>query len=277
MGITVSNIDEEIIDAVYSDDVENLSISDDKHSRTLLHVAAWSDDPELLPILLEKECDVNVKDSYGWTALMVSMYKGNIQNVYTLLQKSAEFEPNTQEASWLLHHAIQNDLIAIASLLLEKSTKFGSYESSILNIAVDNHSPAMVKLLLEKGHCNPNILDENGWAPLHLASGHDNIAVAKILIEFNANVNLKDSKGNTPLAWAIKYGGKHVEAELEKYQAEYDGVWNGDGSGNEDVSVDVELEDSICFASEDEYINLYRINMLGEKGYATIKNEINNT
>ena len=49
----------------------------------------------------------------------------------------------------------------------------------------------MVRLLIEKGKIPINILDQKGWSPLHLASGHNYLDIVKLLLENGAEINIK--------------------------------------------------------------------------------------
>lgn len=243
MGSYIQRPKDRVIDAIYNEDTPylktelsainknflasfiNSPIPDDTHGRAMLHIAAWSDDPELLTTLLDYNCDVNVRDVYGWTPLMVCIYKGNIHNVYALLQKSAHFDPESNEATWLLYHSVHHDIPAVVSILLEKSTRMDD-PTRFLMRAVDNCSLNTTKMLLEKGKCDPNQLDFCGYSALHIACGHNNLPLFRLLVENGADINLRDSAGNTPLAWAVQYDAGSVKGELENKNATKDDLWH---------------------------------------------------
>ncbi|KAJ0447049.1 putative dual-specificity kinase TKL-Pl-5 family [Helianthus annuus] len=89
---------------------------------------------------------------------------------------------------------------------------------------------AAVKKLLEEDHSLVHARDYDNRTPLHVASLHGWIDVAKCLIEYGADVNAQDRWKNTPLADA-EGAKKHSMVELLKM---YDGVSFGqDGSHSE--------------------------------------------
>ncbi|KAK1437723.1 hypothetical protein QVD17_03519 [Tagetes erecta] len=89
---------------------------------------------------------------------------------------------------------------------------------------------AAVKKLLEEDRSLVHARDYDNRTPLHVASLHGWIDVAKCLIEYGADVNAQDRWKNTPLADA-EGAKKHNMVELLKL---YDGVSFGqDGSHSE--------------------------------------------
>lgn len=76
---------------------------------------------------------------------------------------------------------------------------------SKLHSAVEYGNLLQVKMLLAL-HCNPNVKDKSGYAPLHYAVKFNYIDLAKILLDHGADPNIKDKLGNTPLHYAIEKG-----------------------------------------------------------------------
>lgn len=61
----------------------------------------------------------------------------------------------------------------------------------LLHYAVDDSLVEIVKLLVEKGKVPLNTLDQSGWSPLHLAAGHGNLELVTYLLSKGADVNIK--------------------------------------------------------------------------------------
>jgi ankyrin repeat protein len=64
----------------------------------------------------------------------------------------------------------------------------------LLHYAVDDGLIEIAKLLIEKGKVPLNTLDKTGWSPLHLASGHNNIDIVTLLLTKGADANIKVRK-----------------------------------------------------------------------------------
>jgi ankyrin repeat protein len=63
-----------------------------------------------------------------------------------------------------------------------------------------------VRLLLEKGAKVDGRDDASGVTALMTSATYDNLEAAKVLVEYKANVNLKNSRGETPLQMACRTG-----------------------------------------------------------------------
>ena len=50
---------------------------------------------------------------------------------------------------------------------------------------------------------NPNTFEFDGWSALHWAARNGHVGVATLLLEYGASLKQRDSKGCTPLDWAI--------------------------------------------------------------------------
>ena len=115
----------------------------------------------------------------------------------------------------------------------------------LLHYAVDDGLIDIAKVLIEKGRISLNTLDKSGWSALHLAAGHNNLEMLSLLLDKGADVNirvcqqtldflgkdfhvLKDSNGNTPLAWAREMNASEVMNELTKRCAVADKEWHGE-------------------------------------------------
>ncbi|MDP1862873.1 MAG: ankyrin repeat domain-containing protein [Thiobacillus sp.] len=61
--------------------------------------------------------------------------------------------------------------------------------------------PILCSSLLQAGS-NPNAKDESGWTALTFAARKGYFDIARLLIEKDADVNVRLSDGNTPLSWA---------------------------------------------------------------------------
>ena len=68
----------------------------------------------------------------------------------------------------------------------------------------------MVELLLDHG-ADPNLTNWLGVSYLHLLASKGNTELAKVMIDYGANVNAIDEEYcTTPLGWAAKYGQEEM-------------------------------------------------------------------
>ena len=86
-------------------------------------------------------------------------------------------------------------------------------DTFLQRLAKENGSLKLAKLLIEKG-ANVNVRDTQGDTPLHKS---DNTKLAKLLIENGADIKLRNNKGNTALHEAVaKNNIKTVELLIDK-------------------------------------------------------------
>ena len=79
-----------------------------------------------------------------------------------------------------------------------------SHGRTALYVAAMHNKGKVVELLLKLG-ADPNITQsDNGQTPLHFALQAGNTALAKLLIKYKSDLNIKDSQGNTPVHYAFQ-------------------------------------------------------------------------
>ncbi len=79
--------------------------------------------------------------------------------------------------------------------------------------------PSKIKKLLEKG-ADPNVRNEEGLTPLHIAAQKGQGKVADLLLSYGADVNARDYDGWTPLHWAVFWGKTEVVKVLLSHGAD---------------------------------------------------------
>lgn len=97
-----------------------------------------------------------------------------------------------------------------------QKTSIGLSEELIA--ATRNGKAEVVKLILDKG-CNVNTVRAMypNISALHAASQRDNIAIIKILLKYNCDLEIRDSDGRSPLHFAVEYGARNaVQLLLDK-------------------------------------------------------------
>jgi ankyrin repeat protein len=85
----------------------------------------------------------------------------------------------------------------------------------------------LTEWLLKYG-CDPNIIDQLGWSPLHYAAQNYSVLIGKLLIQYGANLEIKDKYGNTPLWRAVfsSQGNGDFITLLIEYGADINNVNN---------------------------------------------------
>ena len=144
-----------------------------------LRQAALDGDMEGVNILLEKGTSVDALNPDGSSALMFAAFNGHTEIVLRLLDEGAEIN--------------RGDYMDRTALLYAATGPF----------------PETVKILLDKG-AKPNIVDSNEhFSPIMHAAAEGNLEVVKILLEYGADLSLKDIDNDDAESFARQAG--HVE------------------------------------------------------------------
>jgi uncharacterized protein len=152
--------------------------------------------------------DVNAKDIFGWTALMRASYGGYTYGRYAevvklLLDKGANVNIKTKEGITALMEASSGGYAEVVKLLLDKGAD--------VNIKTDEGITALMEAS-SGGYSKKEIFGKAQTA----ASERGCIEVIKLLLAKGANINVKNSKGETALVIAKDKGKTEIVGMLER-------------------------------------------------------------
>lgn len=167
-------------------------------------------------------CDCHTKENKGSNSLPSSkeMLENNLKNILAAIENGADVNQPIENTGTPLHWTTwQHNSIPGTLEIIQKLIQYGANVNALnnwgqtpLNGICDNYKNSDVnvaKILVEAG-CDVNIGN-----PLVTAANYDNVELVKYLISVGADLNQKDSRGNTPLSKAIK--GKNYSSYLDKY------------------------------------------------------------
>ena len=259
--------------------------------RTPLHVAAFSDNSEVAKVLLSGDnklgvkANPNVKDTIeGWGPLQIATQPKDIKrSKYGVAPKNSD---QTQD----------NKTLKFAEVLVEYGADVDGLDkdncTSLMQASVSN-LPEVVKFLIRFGadpdkQTTKDYIGHEQWTALHCAAqaSHymDNSECIKILLnEGQADVSIKNQKGQTALDLAILAGNKDVIALLER--AKFDTIFHVAARAS-DIKV-LNSADSInvnsfnamgnapihsaCGAKENEYSQLFLKALIAKGGDVNLK------
>ncbi len=205
-----------------------------KQGRTPLMLASLRNGgADIVALMLAKGADVNRKDSRDSTALSLAASVGNVEAARMLIEKGALTEiPDRAGATALNHVALRKGTEA-TRLLIRDGANVNTFTTTTgppgpngplnrtkvtpLHNAAGMGTPEMVQSLLGAG-AKIESRDSRGLTPLHfaLASDTPSLEIVRKLIQAGADVNARDTSGETPLDWAEKFGYPDVIAALKK-------------------------------------------------------------
>ena len=160
---------------------------------------------KIVDALLIAGADPNIPDHNNDTPLIMAVSKKMTNIVTRLLEEKANPNIQTTNGQTPLSQATFNKDPGIVKILLKQKAdpNIVEYTNGIapLHVACSpNGSLETVQAILSSSFTNPNILDATEHTPLHYAAFIANPKILQSLIASNANPNIKNQDGDTPLS-----------------------------------------------------------------------------
>ena len=165
----------------------------DREGRTPLHYAAtYTQDPEVIRLLVRLGADVNARDRKGRTPLheAVGRLDPRAEIIRALVQAGADVNARDEEGQTPLHLAV-----LMGSLLFPET-------EAVLADQGETERGAFLKAIATLVYlgADVNARDASGMAPLHWAAvSSSNAEIVKVLGYLGADVNARDGRSWTPL------------------------------------------------------------------------------
>ncbi|RZC42084.1 Ankyrin repeat domain containing protein, partial [Asbolus verrucosus] len=220
-------------------------------------------DIDSIPELLKRGCDINASDENGAAPLHAAALTRNIDLVKSLLNKGANVKMVDRDGYTPLHYALLKDypdeatvkLLLDADLdnaILKIRTKNGvtalhiAAQAGCMVLSRFSRSPSyldymtesyrkLVQLLLDKG-AEVDVVDDDGFTPLHYASQSGNLDIVKLLTKKSSAVNKPNKQGRTALHMAATKGFVPIVEHL---------LEQGAFADLEDIEGDTPLDDAL--------------------------------
>mmetsp|Transcript_44626 Transcript_44626/g.112459 ORF Transcript_44626/g.112459 Transcript_44626/m.112459 type:complete len:909 (-) Transcript_44626:74-2800(-) len=159
----------------------------DRQQQTLLHVACYENNVDMVRLLLENKADVDVQDRNGWTPLHCAASAGRYDIVMLLMEHDADLNALNRDGTSVMHY------------LVRRFVPDAQKESFI----------AVLKTMIERGF-DVNTQNKFGESPLHQACLRGNIPSIKLLLDSDAKVDAVNKIGESSLHYAVRAGHKEA-------------------------------------------------------------------
>ena len=143
--------------------------------------------------------DINQQDIRGQTILALAT-RYQPEWCHLLLKAGADPNVTLLDGTSCLHISVERNDKATTRLLLDHQARHTPNQSGETPLFTACKSQSgILNLLLEYG-VDVNVLNQQGWSPLHTAVEAGHLPLVKSLIQSNCFVNVQDIAGLTPLA-----------------------------------------------------------------------------
>ena len=161
-----------------------------EYNVTALHEAVTLNHADVVQVLIDAGANIDNKDSFGYTPLLLACMRGFHDTVMMLVQAGAELSVADTDGDTCLILA----------------TRWGHTET--------------VRYLVDVGQVDVDQVGLSGSTALHKAARYNHIDVVQVLIDAGADIERKDSEGRTPLLLACMSGYLDIVKMLVQAGAE---------------------------------------------------------
>ncbi|KDO33308.1 hypothetical protein SPRG_02117, partial [Saprolegnia parasitica CBS 223.65] len=201
----------ELLDAIRAgDDVSalmsapNVSLNaQDKDGNTALMLATQTNNVALMQQLLAAACDVNRRNQAGQTALF---FASSVEAAELLVKKKININARDAQRSTAALRVIEAGHEDVAIYLIKCGcdvNERNKAQKTMLSAAIGKSQQRVIDALARSGKLDWKAAEP---APLLFAAMTGNVDVAKLLLEFNCDMDAPGPDGTTPLMAAIQNG-----------------------------------------------------------------------
>lgn len=181
----------------------------DKYGATVLLVAAERGDPDLIDFLVDHGANVNVTDHDGRGALHYSIRAKRFDNACHLITHY-HLDPNQQDENGVtpVFWAAEYGENALIDMLVHHGADLrhtDHHGNGVLAYAVRSKQHQTARHLLAAHGVDPNAADRDGVTSFMIAAQNNDIAMLDLLVRFGADCHRVDNNCSHALHYAVKY------------------------------------------------------------------------
>ena len=176
---------------------------------TSLHASVLGGHIEICQLLTAHGADLNSRCADNWTPLHIASYEGHLEIGRWLLDYGADVNSQEKRGRTPLHLAASYGRLQACRVLLERHAEVDPQNSddgsTPFLMALERGDPDVARLLLDH-NADVRVRNDKRNTPLHFAAYHGYPDVCRILLERNAEVDPQNNDGDTPFLRFWKNG-----------------------------------------------------------------------
>ncbi|KAL5547716.1 hypothetical protein UlMin_002947 [Ulmus minor] len=175
-----------------------------------VYTAAAYGDLEKLQRLVECEgCSVSEPDGLGYYALQWAALNNRTAAAQYIIEHGGGVNATDHTGQTALHWSAVRGAIQVAELLLQEGARVNAadmYGYQTTHVAAQYGQTAFLYHVVSKWNADPDIPDNDGRSPLHWAAYKGFADCIRLLLFLDAHRGRQDKEGCTPLHWAAIRG-----------------------------------------------------------------------
>ncbi|XP_057501036.1 protein S-acyltransferase 24-like [Actinidia eriantha] len=183
---------------------------DDDSLRNDVYTAAAYGDMEKLQRLVESEdCSISEPDGLGYYALQWAALNNRTAAAQYIIEHGGDVNAADHTGQTALHWSAVRGAIQVAELLLQEGARVNAadmYGYQTTHVAAQYGQTAFIYHIVTKWNADSDIPDNDGRSPLHWAAYKGFADCIRLLLFLDAYRGRQDKEGCTPLHWAAIRG-----------------------------------------------------------------------
>lgn len=184
-------------------------VSEDSLRNDVYTAAAYGDLEKLHRLVELEGCLVTEPDGLGYYALQWAALNNRTAAAQYIIEHGGDINATDHTGQTALHWSAVRGAIQVAELLLQEGARVNSADMNgyqTTHVAAQYGQTAFLYYVVSKWNADPDIPDNDGRSPLHWAAYKGFADSIRLLLFLDGHRGRQDKEGCTPLHWAAIRG-----------------------------------------------------------------------